>query len=289
MMRLALGTVQFGLPYGVANQSGQVSREQSQAMLDLAIASKIDTLDTAIAYGESEVRLGALGINDFKAITKLPALPEGLPDVASWVQSQVEASMSRLGVSVLYGLLLHRSEQLLGPDGLALYKALYELKDSGLVQKIGISVYSPRELDAICPLFSLDLVQAPFNLVDRRLQSSGWLRRLKAEGVEVHTRSTFLQGLLLMGQDERPSKFMAWSDLWATWDKWLVERNVAPVHACLGFVLEHPEIERVVVGADSSMQLTQLIDAACAPKLSEFPNLDCIDELLINPARWPLL
>lgn len=286
MSRLALGTVQFGLPYGIANQSGQVSPAQSRLMLDLAAKNKIDTLDTAIAYGESELRLGEIGINGFKAITKLPALPEGLTDVMAWVRGQVKASMSRLGVSALYGLLLHRPEQLLGHHGQALYRALQELKGCGLVKKIGISVYSPSELDAICSLFLIDLVQAPFNLVDRRLQNTGWLRRLKAEGVEVHTRSTFLQGLLLMRQDERPSKFLAWSELWATWDSWLAERNVAPVHACLGFALGHPEIERVVVGADSPMQLAQLIDAACAPDLSGFPNLDCVDEFLINPAHW---
>lgn len=289
MMRLALGTVQFGLPYGIANPSGQVSREQAQSMLNLAAAHGIDILDTAIAYGESETRLGELGIDNFKTITKLPALPEELADVAFWVQSQVEASMARLGTTELYGLLLHRSEQLLSPKGEALYRVLQELKESGLVQKIGISVYSPTELDAICPVFPLDLVQAPFNLVDRRLLDSGWLRRLKAQGVEVHTRSAFLQGLLLMSRTDRPGKFSAWSELWSTWHQWLVERNVGPAQACLGFALAHSEIDRVVVGADNSAQLQQLIAAASAPLLSDFPGIRSDDESLINPSKWPYL
>lgn len=286
MKRLALGTVQFGMRYGIANQSGQVSCEQARSMLKLATDHGIDTLDTAIAYGDSETRLGELGICNFKTITKLPALPEGLADVALWVQDQVKASMARLGVSVLYGLLLHRSEQLLGPQGRALYQSLQELKDSGRVQKIGISIYSPRELDAICPLFPLDLVQAPFNLVDRRLHSSGWLRRLKAAGVEVHTRSAFLQGLLLMPGTERPAKFAPWSAVWASWHQWLADWRIVPVHACLAFALAHPEIDRVVVGADTPTQLQQLIDAANAPALPDFPDLACNDEFLINPSQW---
>lgn len=289
MTRLALGTVQFGLPYGIANQSGQVGREQAQSMVKLAAANGIDTLDTAIAYGESETRLGELGIRNFKTITKLPALPDELADVAGWVERQVQTSMARLGTPALYGLLLHRSEQLLGPQGKALYQSLQELRGSGLVQKIGISIYSPRELDAICPVFPLDLVQAPFNLIDRRLQVSGWLQRLKVAGVEVHTRSAFLQGLLLMPKGERPSKFAAWSGLWASWHQWLVDRDVAPAHACLAFALAHPEIDRVVVGADSSAQLQQLIDAASAPLLSDFPSISCDDESLINPSKWPYL
>jgi aryl-alcohol dehydrogenase-like predicted oxidoreductase len=289
MMRLALGTVQFGLPYGIANQTGQVSREQARSMLKLAADQGIDTLDTAIAYGDSESRLGELGIGGFKTITKLPAMPEGLTDVATWVQNQVSASMIRLGAPTLYGLLLHRSEQLLGLQGPALYQSLQALKTSGLVQKIGVSIYSPRELDAIYHLFSLDLVQAPFNLVDRRLQSSGWLQRLRAAGVEVHTRSAFLQGLLLMPEAERPTKFSAWSGLWASWHQWLAERNIAPAHACLGFALAHPDIDRVVVGADSLAQLQQLINAASAPVLSDFPDLGCDDETLINPSQWPHL
>jgi len=285
-MRLALGTVQFGLQYGIANQAGQMSRDQARSMLMLAADQGIDTLDTAIAYGESETRLGELGVGSFKTITKLPAFPEGLADVTSWVQSQVHSSMGRLGVSTLYGLLLHRSEQLLGLQGSALFQALQALKASGKVQKIGVSIYSPRELDAIYPAFPLDLVQAPFNLVDRRLQSSGWLQRLKAAGVEVHTRSAFLQGLLLMPVAERPTKFSAWSEIWASWQHWLVGRNISPAQACLGFALAQPDIDRVVVGADSLKQLQQLIDAASAPVLSDFPDLDCDDEALINPSQW---
>jgi len=287
--RLALGTVQFGLPYGIANQAGQVARSEVKTMLQLASANGIDTLDTAIAYGESETCLGEVGTQGFKLVTKLPALPDNCADINTWVQQQVAASLSRLGVTAVYGLLLHRSEQLLDPKGIELYKALQDLKDSGQVQKVGVSIYAPRELAELMPQFHFDLVQAPFNLVDRRLYNTGWLQRLKDSGVEIHTRSAFLQGLLLMAQTAMPVKFAPWCDLWNKWHQWLSHQNVSAVQACLAFPLSFPEIDRVVVGADSVSQLAQIVSAANSQNNGDLPDLQCEDENLINPAQWPAL
>lgn len=289
MNRLALGTVQFGLSYGIANQAGQVSRPEAKAMLELALAHGVDTLDTAIAYGDSEACLGEVNTQGFKVVTKLPAVPANCTDVSEWVQQQVSASLSRLGVTAIYGLLLHRSEQLLGPNGAQLYQALQALKDKDQVQKVGVSIYSPTELDALIPRYRFDLVQAPFNLVDHRFYSTGWMRRLKDSDVEIHTRSAFLQGLLLMAHADIPSKFLPWDGLWQIWHKWLADQSVSAVQACLAFSLSFPEIDRVVVGADSQSQLAQIIGAAKSQLISEMPNLECYDENLINPARWTSL
>ena len=286
MNRLALGTAQFGLSYGIANQDGQVTRPAAKAMLQLAAANGIDTLDTAIAYGESETCLGEIGVRGFKLVTKLPAVPDSCADVSGWVQEQVATSLGRLGVRALYGLLLHRPEQLLGTSGKALYQTLQVLKETGLVQKVGVSVYAPSELEALIPQYHFDLVQAPFNLMDRRLHTTGWLQRLKYEGVEIHTRSAFLQGLLLMPQTAIPPKFAPWSDLWGKWHEWLSGHNISAVQACLAFPLSVPEIDRVVVGADNVSQLVQIISAAASDVPSDLPDLSCDAENLINPARW---
>lgn len=289
MNRLALGTVQFGLPYGIANQTGQVSRLEASAMLQLALASSIDTLDTAIAYGDSETCLGEVGTQGFKVVTKLPAVPDSCENVSNWVQQQLSMSLSRLGVNKVYGLLLHRSEQLLGSNGLEFYQALQALKDNGQVQKIGISIYSPTELDALIPRYQFDLVQAPFNLVDQRLCRTGWMQRLKDDDVEIHTRSAFLQGLLLMAEADIPEKFLPWSGLWHTWHQWLLEKEVSAVQACLALPLSFPEIDRVVVGVDSVSQLAQIVSATNKLLQADLPDLQCDDENLINPANWNLL
>lgn len=289
MMRLALGTAQFGLPYGIANQYGQVSRSSAKGMLQLAAAKGIDTLDTAIAYGESESCLGETGAQEFRLVTKLPAVPEGHNDINGWVREQVMASLSRLRTHSIYGLLLHRPEQLLGASGQVLFRALQDLKETGLAQKIGVSIYAPSELDELTPRYRFDLVQAPFNLIDRRLSLSGWLQRLKQEGVEIHVRSAFLQGLLLMPRPAIPSKFSPWSWLWDKWHNWLACHSVTAVQASLAYPLSFTEVDRVVVGADSMNQLEQIIAAALSGIPDDLPDLYCNAENLINPARWSSL
>lgn len=287
--RLALGTVQFGLSYGVANESGQVSRNEASAILEKAWAAGIDTLDTAIAYGESEQRLGEIGVDTWHVVTKLPARSDTSTKVNDWVQQSVECSLERLNVNRLHGLLLHLSQQLLEPQGQELYAALLELKEKGYVEKIGVSIYNPEELDAICPHFKLDIVQAPFNILDRRLKTSGWLKRLYQSGTEVHVRSVFLQGLLLMRAGQRQEKFDRWRSLWDQWDRWLEEQELTPLQACLGFVLSQQEIERVIVGVDNQTQLQEILAAAEVevPLPPEFLKTDDLD--LIIPSRWNLL
>ena len=288
-MRLAIGTAQFGFPYGIANAQGQVSGPEIGRMISRARASGIDMLDTAIAYGESEHRLGQAGVSDFRVITKLPAVPERCPDVAEWVAEQVVESRARLGVESLYGLLLHRPQQLLEQNGPVIHATLHRLKQGGLVQKIGISIYDPTQLEALCGRYDIDLVQVPFNLVDRRLLASGWLQRLTDSGTEVHVRSAFLQGLLLLPPGDLPTKFAPWAPLWRRWQGWLEQSGVTALQACLAYVLSLPAIDRVVVGADSEPQLQQIIDAASGPLLADLPDLGCTDEALINPALWGTL
>lgn len=288
MSQLALGTVQFGLPYGVSNQSGQVSQSAVKAMLQLAASHAIDTLDTAIGYGDSENRLGQAGTSSFKVVSKLPEVPAACTDINAWVQEQVAGSLARLGIKSLYGLLLHKPDQLLEEKGSEIYQALQQLKQVGSIQKMGVSIYAPQQLDALMPRYSFDLVQAPLNLIDRRLHTSGWLQRLALEGVEVHTRSAFLQGLLLMPQAAVPAWFAQWPAVWAKWYEWLSSHDVSAVQACLAYPLSLAGVSRVLVGADSPEQLAQIISAAAQVSIANLPDLQSTDENLTNPARWVL-
>lgn len=286
--RLALGTVQFGLNYGVANAGGKIAPAEAADIVRNARAAGIDTLDTAVAYGDAETRLGQIGVADWCVVSKLPPLPDGA-DPEKWVRHVVDQSLSNLRIPHLHGMLLHRPGDLLGPQGDRLYRAMLALQQDGLVRKIGVSVYGPDDLEATCGRFAMGMVQAPMNLVDRRLVTSGWLSRLKHEGVEVHVRSAFLQGLLLMTRQDRPKKFDRWRDIWARWDRWQLDHRVSPQAACLAYPLSHPLVDRVVVGVDSSDQFAQLLAAAGSLGKRSFPDLSCDDERLINPSSWNLL
>lgn len=286
-MRLALGTAQFGFAYGIANAGGQIDRDEARAIISRAWAAGIDTMDTAIAYGQSEQRLGEVGVHAWHVVSKLPALPNDCTDISSWVNASVEGSLARLKVGRLRGLLLHRPQQLLGPQGKALHHALVQLKDSGKVEKIGISIYGPDELDELWPHYQFDLVQGPFNVFDRRLAVSGWLPRLHGEGVEIHVRSVFLQGLLLATPGTPPVGFDRWAPLWSAWQTWLRDAGLTPLQASLGHALSFPEISRVIVGVDSLRQLNEILHAASLGALSAPDFLASDDPDLLNPARWP--
>lgn len=284
--KLGIGTVQFGMPYGISNQSGQVQPEDVKQILDIAKAHSITTLDTAIAYGQSESVLGAQDLSGMEVITKLPEVPDRCKSLREWILGQVDGSLARLKLPTLNGLLLHRPGQLMDAGGDNLYQQLQVLKQEGIVGRIGVSVYGPEELDALCSRFNFDLVQAPFNILDRRLTNSGWLKRLSDAGTGLHVRSVFMQGLLLMPRTDRPSKFSPWDGLWRQWESWLEETRQTPLEACLRHALSIPEIERVIVGVETPIQLQEILNAVDGPSFEVPEQLFSDDPKLLNPGYW---
>lgn len=286
MSSLALGTAQFGIPYGIANLGGRIQRADAIAILDRAYSCGVATLDTAIAYGQAEQELGEIGVAGWQVISKLPPVPESCSNVAAWVRKSVQGSLARLRIPRLYGLLLHRPRQLLESQGPELYRALIELKDAGMTEKIGVSVYDPDILGQLGAAYEADIVQAPFNIFDRRLVNSGWLDKLQAAGAEVHVRSIFLQGLLLMKRGERPAKFARWQPLWDRWDDWLEREGLSALQTCLQLVRSQAGIERIVVGIDNIDQLEQILRCLAHPVSARPVEIACEDPDLIDPSRW---
>lgn len=287
-MKLALGTAQFGLDYGIANHAGRLSDISARQVLDLAKARGLDMLDTAIAYGESEAVLGRIGVPGWKIVSKLPPVPDDVDDVSAWAKEQVRGALQRLGAERLHAVLLHRPSQLLDRCGPALLEALGTLKQEGLTRGVGISIYKPEELDALSGMAHFDVVQAPLSIIDRRLVESGWAARLQAAGTEVHTRSAFLQGLLLMPPAARPTKFDRWAPLWRLWSQWLADHAISALEACIRYPLSIDEVDRVIIGVDGTGHLLQVVRAAEGP-LPPLPACPLDDQRLLDPSLWNLL
>jgi aryl-alcohol dehydrogenase-like predicted oxidoreductase len=286
---LALGTVQFGLDYGVSNYEGQVTENDVVKILQYAKENGINTLDTAVGYGNSETCLGNIGIEGWRVITKLPEVPKDCDDIDGWINKQIEESLGRLRVKSVTGLMLHRPMQLLEKKGENIWQALNSLKESKIIGKIGFSIYDPSELDKLLDNFKPDIIQAPFNIFDQRLKTSGWLKRLYQHRVEIHIRSVFLQGLLLMPSTERPSKFNRWEKLWTEWEEWTGNNKMTPLEACLGFVKREEMIDSIVIGVNSVLQLKEIL---VTPKnnITKIPkSLITTDQNLINPTNWSAL
>lgn len=286
--RIALGSAQFGRRYGVANRLGAPEQQEVARIVSRARAACVDTIDTAMSYGNSEAMLGSAGVTGLRVVTKLPPIPVGASGIEAWVRQQVRQSTARLHLSALHGLLLHQPSDAVGHALAAreLRTTLAALKTEGVVVRVGASIYHPVELDALTHAMPLDLVQAPYSVVDRRLATSGWLARLREAGTEIHVRSVFLQGLLLLDETDMPSQFATFAGTFMKWRAWLRDNRISALAGALGFALANPAVDRVVVGVESLAQLDGILAHASAA-IGDVPaDLETGDLSLINPATW---
>jgi aryl-alcohol dehydrogenase-like predicted oxidoreductase len=284
MNRIVLGGAQLGLPYGILNGGETLSREEVARILDTAVDHGIDSIDTAIAYGQSESIIGETSQNRFKIISKLPPLPVDISNVSEWVHSQVQGSLSRLKCTSLDALLLHRPQDLTGDQGAELYAAIGSLMAEKIIHRFGVSIYSPNDLEGIIGTFDIHIVQAPLNVFDRRI-----LRvtdQLSALNIEVHARSVFLQGVLIANPKDRPRRFEPWSEHFALFDEWVRSSGVSAMACCLGFALQQPGIAKLVIGTTSAESLDEIMNSIPNSVLEVPTHLQSSVEELIDPRFW---
>ena len=291
-MQLGLGTAQFGSAYGITNSNGQISADDALHILQTAENSGVHVLDTAAAYGDAEEALGrALWRgHTFRVITK--TLPIGSPsltrDEVSRTGDAFKRSLDRLRLDRVAGLLLHHGDEILRPGGGLLADMLLGLKDAGLVERIGISCYTPEELRAASRILPPDLVQVPVNVLDRRFLSDGILGELKREGTEVHARSVFLQGLLLTPGHALPASFELHRNAFSKIDAYATSHDLTRLELALGFLASLPEIDVALVGVTCVPELEEIVAAwrATLDITLDFEDLGYDDESLLLPSRW---
>ena len=290
MSKLALGTVQFGTDYGI-NSGIKVDPNEVTNIINCARNNDISLLDTAQLYGSSEKVLGDINTQDFDIVTKSRGFDqEAITEKeAVFVINDLHKSLKLLKQKSLYAFLVHHGEDLLKPGGEMIFNQLQTLKKQGLVNKIGISAYIDNQLIEIIDRFDIDIIQLPMNILDSRLINNGLLKKIYAKGIEIHTRSVFLQGLLLMDLDKRPKYFERWSSLWKFWNEWLADNKLTPLEASIRYMISKPEISRVLVGVDNKDQLQSIINAVDG-NLPPIPKeLSTNDPDLLNPGNWKVL
>jgi aryl-alcohol dehydrogenase-like predicted oxidoreductase len=284
MNRIVLGGAQLGLPYGILNGGETLSREEVARILDTAVDRGIDSIDTAIAYGQSESIIGETSQNRFNIISKLPPLPVDISNVSEWVHSQVQGSLSRLKCTSLDALLLHRPQDLTGAQGVELYAAIESLMAEKMIHRFGVSIYSPDDLEGIIDTFEIHVVQAPLNVFDRRIL--GVTDQLSALNIEVHVRSVFLQGVLIASPQDRPHRFEPWSEHFALFDEWVRSSGVSAMACCMGFALQQPGIAKLVIGTTSAESLDEIMNSTPNSVLKVPTHLQSSVEQLIDPRFW---
>ena len=294
-MKIGLGTVQFGQNYGVSNKQGITPEDEVREILTFAWGNGITLLDTATLYGASEEVLGRSipPHTAFRIVTKTPTFQKTKiekEDVAR-LKDIFRSSLDKLRQPNLYGLLVHHAVDLLKDGGQYLWEGMQELKEMGLVQKIGASLYSPIELNRFLEKYTPDIVQLPINVFDQRMIQNGNLQHLKSQGVEIHSRSVFLQGLLLMSPEELPAHFNVIRSTILQYREALQKQDINPLEAALTFVCQQPEIDYVIVGINNQTHLKEILSVSQNMSLLrriDFSMYAVIEEAVINPASWGL-
>ncbi len=292
--RIGLGTVQFGLDYGVSNTAGKTSKEEAAFIVREAAALGICTLDTAAGYGDSESVLGEVLPHDHKynIVTKTIQFnkPQIGPEDAKALESAFCDSLRQLHQKRVYALMAHNASDLLADTGRVIWRSMSAFKGDDLVSKIGVSVYTPEQIDSILERYDIDIIQVPLNVFDQRLITSGRLKTLKSRGIEIHARSIFLQGLLLMSPDELPAALAPARKKLRAWREALDGRGISLLAAALHFVLSRSEVNRAVVGVcnvDQLMQIASAIDPRLHMLQLDWSQFALDNEMILNPARWP--
>ncbi|HUE19458.1 MAG TPA: aldo/keto reductase [Stellaceae bacterium] len=291
LRKLGLGTAQFGMAYGRFNRDGRPSLDAVADILRAAAAHGFGTIDTAALYGESEAVLGQALRPDhnFRIVTKTPRFGTariGIEQAAA-LRTAFQASRTRLRQDKLYGLLAHDSDDLLAEGGKHIFDAMQDLKRQGEVEKIGASVYTVRQIEGLLGRGSLDLIQAPMNVLDQRLIDSGTLREIASRGIELHIRSAFLQGLLLADLAALPPHFAAARPALEAFQRAARAAGRSPAQAALAFLLGRPEIDTVLVGVDSLAQIEEIACGPLDPLDLDYHAFRVTDEGILNPSAWP--
>ena len=292
--RLGLGTAQWGMNYGIKNLDGKPSLSEIENILIYAKQIGILTLDTAFSYGNAEEILGSLVhiTKGFRIITKTLSISKARPfhNDIKHVLKAFQESLEKNRQKKVYGLLVHHSQDLLTEKGPLLWDALLELKEFSLIQKLGVSVYEPSELEAILSRYKLDIVQLPLSIYDQRFSNTGLLKTCKNLGIEIHSRSCFLQGLLLIDSPNLPSWCNSIKNVQRELHNLIKASGFSILEACLKFCLSQPEVETVIVGFEKLSQLKELVFALRGELIDQnlFHSYGLDDDNIVNPSRWPV-
>lgn len=292
-MKLALGTVQFGIDYGLTNHGGRTEPDEARRILDAARAAGIGLLDTAALYGCAEQVLGQCGAADagWRIVTKTIQFKQdsiGAADADACKQA-LQSSFTQLRAPSVYGVLVHHAPDLLVPGGERIWEILRQFQQQGRISRIGVSAYDGAVLARVLERYEIDLVQLPMNVLDRRLQADGTLAQLKQRGVEVHVRSAFLQGLLLSEPTTLSPYFAPLQARLAAFGRAAHDAGMSRAGLALAWLRANPCVDQIVMGVNNADQLRDSVRAyhEQLPADVDLSPLRCDDAALVDPSRWP--
>jgi aryl-alcohol dehydrogenase-like predicted oxidoreductase len=283
-MKLVIGSAQLGMNYGLFNNS-KINHKEFKKIEKLVLKSKINFIDTAMNYGDSENIIGGSKLKNLHVITKIKLPSNKNIQVRDWVLKEISKSLYKLKIKKIYGVLIHDYKDLFGKYGKDYLLSLQELKKKKIIKKIGISIYDSYEIKKIWKFWKPDLIQVPFNPLDNRILDSGWVDVLRKFKVKIFARSVFLQGLLI----SEGNSFMInknYKILLNKFKNWCYRNNISLLEACIHFVKQFKKIDYLVVGFNNYNQLKEIIDVFKKKQIIIPKKFSTNKKNLIDPRKW---
>ena len=281
--KLAIGSAQFGMKYGVANNIGKIDKDSIKSILDYAFSEGVDTIDTAKSYGSSEKELGLYlkdNNHNFKIITKINNEELSL-------KKQLLDSIEKLNTTP-HALLAHKSTLFFNND---FYNSLLKLQQKYDMLKIGLSIYNIVELEKVLLLKNHpDIVQIPMSILDTRIYKSGILKKLYEAGIEIHVRSIFLQGLFFLDDKSIKIKFPG-TLAYINQLKNIASKSNLKLHELsLLWVCSLKEVRKIIIGVDDILHLKNNVRSLKKnineKVFNEALSINFDNEKILNPSLW---
>jgi len=284
--KIILGTAQFGTVYGVKNKKTEIKKKEAFKILRLSEQNNINHLDTADSYRGYKTILSKYNLNKWKISLKISNKIIKKTNTEKKFLSFFYKNLNIINKKNIEFLLFHDSKILFTKNGNKIYEILLKLKKKGLIKKIGISAYSIDEIKKVLRKYKINVVQVPFNIFDQRLNQKSFIKKLKSLKIEIHARSIFLQGLLLLEEDKIPKKFHRHNKIFKKWYKFLKKNKTSAIKECINFAFTNKFIDKCVIGVDSLSNLEDIINLKALKSKKDFESLKSKNIKLIDPRKW---
>ena len=277
--RIVIGSANFSQKYGA--DLIKLNHRENRKILNLAKNNGIYEIDTAKAYIKNKGIFSNID-KKFKFSTKI--ISDSRWVSLEFCQKQLEDHFKNLNTNKIETLFFHDIKILFTKKGTKIFKNLEILKKKKFFKKIGISIYDTNCLNYINLNYNLDAVQCPYNILDKRIITTGWYDKLKNQGIETHVRSIFLQGLLVNKLLYKKNYFKKWKKLFINWFQSLENDNISPIDYCLSDLMNY-DFDKIIIGINNSENLKEIINFKTVTK-NKMINFNISDTKLIDPRNW---
>ena len=286
--KISLGTAHYSVAYGV-NQPDIITLDDINKILHKATDLGINNLDTGFDYGESEEILGFLLkiSKKFKITTKIPKTLNNISNLNKYLNTSLRKSLKRLRRDSVEAILVHKSDDLLGPQGDIIYDYLANAKKNGLTKNIGVSIYDPKDIYKIINKYKIDVIQAPSNVFDQRI-TSDFITKLEKQNIDLQIRSIFLQGLILTKPSDLPERLSHVKDKLVQFNSKIANIKLSPLEASTNYVFNQLNAKNYIIGIRSLTELEKVIKSINRKRIANdfFKQFSENNLEIIDPRYW---